>query len=274
MNLKQLQIYKTVVEQGTMSQAAKTLHMSQPPLSLQIKQLEVEIGAPLLIRGSRHVECTELGDFLYHRACTICDLVQNTKQELFDQQHAKTGTIHLGIVSSLQDYVLDTWLHSFIKMYPKIHYEIFEGNTYTCLDAVRHHIIEIAVVRSPFPKDSSLQMIQTAMENFYTIGSTKPLTVEELNHVPLIIYRRWKEFFDQLLETPNYFCVSDDARTCMQWAQRGYGIGLAPASIAKKEDNAYPIQDLSMQSNICIVTSKNNYISNSAKALLDYIKNQ
>ena len=274
MNLKQLQIYKTLVEQGTMSQAAKTLHMSQPPLSLQIKQLEEEVGAPLLIRGPRHVECTELGDLLYHRACTICYLVQNTKQELFDQQHGKTGTIHLGIVSSLQDYVLDTWLHPFIQIYPKIHYEIFEGNTYTCLDALRHHIIEIAVVRSPFPNDSNIEIIQTATENFYSIGSTRPLSIQELNHIPLLVYRRWKEFFDQILDTPHYFCVSDDARTCIEWARHGYGIALAPASIAKKEANAYPIQDLDMQSNICIVTSKNTYISTSAHALLEHIKNQ
>lgn len=272
MNLKQLQIFKTVVEQGTMSKAAKILHMSQPPLSLQIKQLEEEFGSPLLIRGPRHVECTELGEILYHRACSICELVQNTKQELFDQKHAKAGTVRIGIVSSLHDYFLDNWLQDFISLYPKIHYEIFEGNTYACMDALRHHVVEMALVRTPFPMDDGFESIMLDREPFYTIGTKKPLSIKELNQVPLIIYRRWKETIDTWLDTPHYFCISDDARTCIQWAKRGYGVALVPASIAQKEANAFPIQDLSLRSTVCIVTLKNTYMSTSAKTLVNYIK--
>ena len=68
MELKQLQAFMAVVEEGTISAAAKRLHMAQPPLSCQMKSLEEELGTPLFWRGARHITLTPAGQALYKRA--------------------------------------------------------------------------------------------------------------------------------------------------------------------------------------------------------------
>ena len=70
MELKQLLYFVTVVEEGTISAAAKKLFISQPPLSAQMKLLEDELGCVLFQRGQRQIQLTEAGKKLYaRRAC-------------------------------------------------------------------------------------------------------------------------------------------------------------------------------------------------------------
>lgn len=71
MDLKQLKYFVTVAEEGTISAAAKKLFMSQPPLSIQMKLLEQELGCPLFERGQKHIRLTDTGKLLYDRAQNI-----------------------------------------------------------------------------------------------------------------------------------------------------------------------------------------------------------
>ncbi len=71
MDLKQLQYFATVAKEGNISKAAKALHISQPPLSIQLKHLEEELGCVLFERGAREVELTEAGLLLYNRALPV-----------------------------------------------------------------------------------------------------------------------------------------------------------------------------------------------------------
>lgn len=71
MDLKQLQYFATVAKEGNISKAAKALHISQPPLSIQLKHLEEELGCVLFERGAREVELTRPGCF-YTTARSPC----------------------------------------------------------------------------------------------------------------------------------------------------------------------------------------------------------
>ena len=68
MDLKQLGYFIAIVEEGSISAAAKQLHISQPPLSAQLRRLEEELGVPLIERGPRRVTPTEAGRALYRQA--------------------------------------------------------------------------------------------------------------------------------------------------------------------------------------------------------------
>lgn len=72
--------YTVIVEEGTFQAAARKLNMTQPPLSAQIRQLEEEIGAPLLIRGSRHVRMTDTGDF-FTAGLKTCSSLQTLQKK-------------------------------------------------------------------------------------------------------------------------------------------------------------------------------------------------
>ena len=100
MNIKQLQYFVTIVENGTITAAAKKLGISQPPLSAQMKLLEEELGVTLMERGARQVRLTDAGRILYRRAVSIVELTDTTLKELTDFRSGISGVLRLGTVSS------------------------------------------------------------------------------------------------------------------------------------------------------------------------------
>ena len=75
MDLRSLRYFVTVAEELNITRAAEKLHMSQPPLSAQIKSMEEELDTVLFIRGKRRLKLTESGQLLYRRAKEILDLI-------------------------------------------------------------------------------------------------------------------------------------------------------------------------------------------------------
>ena len=108
MELRQLEYFRAIVDAGTISGAARALHMTQPPLSYQIKMLEEELQVPLLIRGTKKIMLTEAGKTLYEQAGTLLMLADLTQREVV--KSGQSATLHIGMtpstVSLLADYLL------------------------------------------------------------------------------------------------------------------------------------------------------------------------
>ena len=80
-------IFWTIAEEGTISQAAEVLHLTQPTLSRQLKELEEELGTELFVRENRKMILTEAGYFLKSRAEEILDLTNQTTQEFENRKN-------------------------------------------------------------------------------------------------------------------------------------------------------------------------------------------
>ena len=115
MDIKQLEYFAAVVEEGNISSAAKKLHISQPPLSTQIQKLEEDVGCVLFERGSRKIQITEAGNMLYRRAKTLIEMAELTKKELRDYNSGKHGIMRLGVVSSVEIWFSICGLNRFVK---------------------------------------------------------------------------------------------------------------------------------------------------------------
>ncbi len=103
MELRVLQYFLAVAREQSISAAAKSLHLSQPALSIQLKELEREVGKQLLLRGtkgSRKVILTEEGMLLRKRAEEIMRLVQITEKELSVCEEAIAGDVYIGVGES------------------------------------------------------------------------------------------------------------------------------------------------------------------------------
>ena len=101
MDLKQLSYFVKIVEEGSISGAAKKLFMSQPPLSSQMKLLETELDCTLFERGSRTIRLTEAGETLYNYSRSLLQLSNVAKQETMNAARHFNGVLRIGIVSSL-----------------------------------------------------------------------------------------------------------------------------------------------------------------------------
>ena len=96
MELRVLQYFLAVAREQNISAAAQSLHLTQPTLSRQLKELEEELGKPLMIRGNRKITLTEDGMLLRKRAEEILELVNRTEKEVMQSEDAVTGDIYIG----------------------------------------------------------------------------------------------------------------------------------------------------------------------------------
>lgn len=95
-----MRYFAKVVEVGNMTKAAAMLHVAQPALGLQIRQLEEALGTPLLTRHSRGVEVTPAGQLLYERAVAILRMIEDTEAEVKTFGQTRRETLTLGLTHS------------------------------------------------------------------------------------------------------------------------------------------------------------------------------
>lgn len=243
MDIRQLLYFTTIAEEGSISAAAKKLHLSQPPLSYQMKLLEEELHLPLIERSARGIALTEARRVLYKRAQGILELSELTRKEMLAMASGFTGTLHIGTVSSSGASLLGWRIPAFHQKHPQIGFAIHEGNTFELMEMLESGLIELAIVRTPFHNDqlnclylSPEPMIAAGAASFFPAGmpSGQPISLELLGHAPVILYRRFEKILLSLCEqkgiTPQVFCIADDARTTLMWAEAGLGVAVVPQS--------------------------------------------
>ena len=106
MELRQLRYFVTVVEEKTVTAAARKLNMTQPPLTTQLKLLEKELGCPLFAREGRRLTLTDAGRHFYQRACGILGMCESAAAQMRDFHQGVAGTLRIGVVSSVQELSL------------------------------------------------------------------------------------------------------------------------------------------------------------------------
>lgn len=146
MELRQLEYFRAIVDEGSISGAARALHMTQPPLSYQMKMLEEELQVSLFLRGTKKITLTEAGKTLYEQAETLLMLANLTKQEVIKSGQA--ATLHIGMTPSTVSMMSD-FLVQFSKKYPKVHFDIHEGSTFTLKDQLENQMVDLTTLRTP-----------------------------------------------------------------------------------------------------------------------------
>ena len=242
MDLKRLEYFMAISEEGSISAAAKKLHISQPPLSHQLRLLEEELGVKLVERGARHVTLTDAGVILYRRAGNILEMADAAARELGEYGERMRGTLRLGITSSSGPPLLDRQMTEFTKLYPEVNFELHEGNTFQMIELLAGGVIDIAVIRTPFHAENtswfSLEkepMIAVGKQKYFDHPGSGHILWESLQSRPLIIYRRYEKLILTACKAagfrPDIFCLNDDARTTLMWANAGLGVAVVPYSM-------------------------------------------
>lgn len=285
MDIKQLTYFIAIAEEGTITQAANKLHMAQPPLSTQLRLLEDELGVKLIERGARKIKLTDAGKILYKRAKHILEITTSTEKEIEEFRKGIQGTLRLGTISSSGAVLLSKRIIDFNKKYPNIKFEIHEGNTYELIEKLNSGIIEVGIVRTPFNSKNfeclfleAEPMAAVMSENYNFETTTDEIFLEDLKHIPLIIYRRFEKIllgeFQNLGIEPDVFCINDDARTTILWARAGLGIGIVPKSAINfglMDNIKYKeINNNTLRTQISAIWIKERYLSMAAKKFLEF----
>ena len=149
MELRVLQYFLAIAREQSIIRAAESLHLSQPTLSTQIKNMEEELGKQLLIRGtkgSRKVTLTEEGMILRKRAEEILNLVRKTEHEITLSDNVVIGDVYIGTGETDGVRLLAKAAGKLKKQYPGIHYHIFSGNSIFVKEQLDKGLIDFGII--------------------------------------------------------------------------------------------------------------------------------
>jgi DNA-binding transcriptional LysR family regulator len=150
MELRHLRYFVAVAEELHFTRAAERLGIKQPPLSLQIRQLEREIGTALFRRETRGVKLTETGTLLLDEARRILDQVERIRAGVQSRARGESGHIHLGFAGATYVHRLITGIiRAYHERYPAVVLTPEQSNTARLLATLRSGEIDVAFVRPP-----------------------------------------------------------------------------------------------------------------------------
>ena len=129
MEFRQLRYFVAVAEEGNLTAAARKLHVSQPPITRQIKQLEDELGVELLVRSSKGVQVTEAGKLFLVEAKRLLDISHTAIEKSRAAQAGELGRLDIGYFGATIYTVVPQLVRTFMTARPHISVRVAPGST-------------------------------------------------------------------------------------------------------------------------------------------------
>jgi LysR family transcriptional regulator, benzoate and cis,cis-muconate-responsive activator of ben and cat genes len=184
MELRHLRYFVAVASHGSFNRAAEALHLTQPPLSRQVKDLEQELGVTLLVRGSNSVKLTEAGELFYDEAREVLARAENAVRRV--RGEAGKETLRVGYTSSMATGITPTALAKFQAAAPRVRIELAdlssrEMHDMACVGRLDLMVTpEIAVAKGvPGFQFTELRQLQPML----VLPESHPLA--KLTHIPV-----------------------------------------------------------------------------------------
>lgn len=149
MDIRVLQYFLAVAREESITKAADSLHMTQPPLSRQLKELEQELGKQLLIRGSKKVTLTEDGLLLRKRAEELVALMEKTKAELSAADANLSGEVYIGSGETEAISFMAQAAERLRQKGHRIHYHIYSGDAGHIMERLDKGLIDFGLLIEP-----------------------------------------------------------------------------------------------------------------------------
>lgn len=288
MDIRQLRYFIAIAEEKQITAAAKRLHMTQPPLSQQLIEMENELGVKLVSRSGKFLELTNAGKALYKNALNIVSLIEESNIEVKEIGSGVRGKLLIG-VNTLSYYKLSSLLVDFQKKYPYISYKIQQNESGQLCKLLKERTIELAIVRYPLELND-FSVLNFKSEPFYFITSNKlisssqKVSYDQMQNYPLILpsteglglYNIILEQFSHRNLSANIICECSDILILLELVSLGFGASIVPESILKihKSYNihAYKIDDDNLTASSCIIWLKDHYLSKAAQNFITLLK--
>lgn len=197
MELRVLQYFLAVAREGSISGAAEALHLSQPTLSRQLKDMEAELGKPLLIRGSRKVTLTQEGVLLRRRAEEIVSLVRKAETEISLSDTQVAGDITVGAAETDGMEFLVRAARDLQTQCPGVHFHIVSGDRESVTEELEEGVIDfglllgtVGISRYAWRKLPATACYGVLMRRDAPLSQRMGVRAEDLWDKPLILSRQ------------------------------------------------------------------------------------
>lgn len=293
MELRVLRYFLTVAREGSITAAANFLHVTQPTLSRQLKELEEEIGKKLFIRKSHHIVLTEEGMILRKRAEEIMDMVVKVEEEFNAMEETIGGDIYIGGGETEAMKLIARTVKSLQHKYPAIRYHIFSGNSDDVTEQLDKGLLDFGILMQPADL-SKYNYLNIPAKDVWGVVMRKdsPLAVKEsiqktdLLDVPLLLSRQaikpglskneFSEWFGEEYDKLNVVTTYNLVYNAALLVEEGIGYAVTLDKIANTSSDSNlcfrPLEPR-LESGLNIVWKKHQVFSQSANLFFEEIKN-
>lgn len=247
MDLRQLRSFAVLAQECHFGRAAARLHLAQPALSQQIRQLERELGSPLFARSTRRVELTEAGLLLQSRARAILALVERAADEQAQLSAGRLGTVGIGFIGTATYDVLPGVARRLRAGLPDLRLDLRgEMLTPELVAAVLDHSLDVALVRPP-ADSAGLHVVPLREERLVAAlraddprARAAEIDLALLAAEPFIAHpaRQLSAMHQSLLDTcraagfePREIIEVRETSTLVTFVAAGLGVALVPESV-------------------------------------------
>jgi LysR family transcriptional regulator, salicylic acid-responsive activator of bsdBCD len=287
MDIRQMRYFIAIAEEKNITAAANRLHMSQPPLSLQLKQMEEELGVMLVERSGKKLELTDKGEVLYRHALNIVHSFEEVKNELQETDEGRKGNLSIGI-NTLSVPEFPEWIEYFHGAYPLVYLRVVQNDSAYLTELVKNRLIELALIRLPLP-NRDVNYLHLYNEPFVFVcrkQGEESINIEEISTFPLILpsteglgsFNIIHEAFSREQLPLNVVCECSDMKVLMELVSSGIGSTIVPKSVFQSYGHsslfAREIKDSALTSSVGLIWLKQHYLSQPARHFIDLIKEQ
>lgn len=242
---RHLRYFVAVVEQRSFRGAALRLHVSQPPLTRQIQQLEEALGVKLLLRKPRGVEPTDAGLVFFEEARNILMLTEQAASRAQLAGHGQMGRLDVGIFGSAVFDAIPRIIQAFRSRFPKVEVVLHNLDRSGQIKALRERRLTVGFNRFfDDEPDLSWEVIQTerlnvALHHAHPLAKSAQLGLAQIGDQPLILYPRSPRpsFIEHMLKLfhkkgvmPQLIHEVDDVVTAVALVASGFGVSLVTDS--------------------------------------------
>ncbi|QTD31170.1 transcriptional regulator CynR [Pseudomonas fluorescens] len=287
MLLRHLRYLLAVADHGGFTRAAEALHVSQPTLSQQIRQLEESLGVDLFDRTSRSVKPTDAGQAYIECARRVLVELEAGKRALHDVKDLSRGSLRLAMTPTFMAYLVGPLVRDYVARYPGIHLEIFELSMDDIEAGLADDSLDIAIAFTPV-RIPDIECIPAFVETLgVMVGREHPLydsasvlTPEDIAQLDFALlapdfFTRLSidEYFRQNGITPKVQIEVNSVSTLLEVIRHAPIATMLPEAIAT-EDRALRrlrVESEAPQRGAALLRRQNNYHSAAAKAFMEMV---
>jgi DNA-binding transcriptional LysR family regulator len=284
MDFKQLRYFIAIAEERNITAAASRLHMSQPPLSMQLKQLEEELGVKLVERNGKSLSLTDKGSVLYKHALHLVNSLEEVKNEITETAEGRKGKLSIGI-NTLSVPGFSEWIQAFHRKYPLVGLKIVQNDSLHLSELVKNREIELAFVRLPLEHQGLVY--QNLFNEPFVFVSQRPadgITMEEMSRRPLILpsteglgsYNIILDAFSRHGLQPRIIGECSDMKVLMDMVSTGIGATIVPQSVLEIHSQSglhiSSVPDGNMNSSLGVVWLEQHFLSAPARHFLSLVE--
>jgi len=290
MELMQLEMLVAAVEEGGIHKAADRVSRTQPAVSMALRKLEAEIGAPLFDRSQRHhYTLTEVGETLYAYAKRLLDLRGEALSALKELNHLERGHLRIGANESVSQYLLPKLTREFHQQYPKIEIEVRQRLSTRLPEEIKQRHLDCAIL-SFLPNDRAFEATPVVRDELVLIASPqhrlagrRRIRIRDLGAESLIAHQARSPSRDKVAEAfrrshtaPNVSQETASLEEIKRLIAANVGVGFVPLSCAQEEVERHelviiPVADFHHERTLWAVRRRTNAHSRAAQAFLQVI---